>query len=80
MSIVQRIVLLIKVMVLMSLGMSAAWAQTPVHSQAGVSSVQSQQGKGLLVAEENDDKEDDDSTSKEPDSDDSDDDDGDSQS
>ncbi|WDU61506.1 hypothetical protein LRS56_22185 [Pseudomonas poae] len=88
MSIFQRVVLLIKVLVLMSLGMSAAWAHSPVHSLAGVSAVQSEPGQGLQLAkseaepgdqDQGGSKDDDDSTTNEPDSDDPDDDDGDSQ-
>lgn len=80
MSIFQRVVLLIKVLVLMSLGMSAAWAHNPVQSgQAGFSA---SHDNGLLLAKseaQGEDKEDDDSTSKEPDTDDPDGDEGDSQ-
>ncbi|MGY2377187.1 hypothetical protein ACW9IB_22060 [Pseudomonas sp. SDO524_S393] len=82
MSIFQRVVLLIKVLVLLSLGMSTAWANSPAHGPAGVSAVQSEQGQGLQLAKseaQGEDKDNDDSTSKEPDSDDPDDDDGDSQ-
>ncbi|MEW5508479.1 hypothetical protein [Pseudomonas antarctica] len=51
MSIFQRVVLLIKVLVLLSLGMSTAWAHNPVHgSQTGFSAVQTAQGKGLQLA------------------------------
>lgn len=51
MSIFQRVVLLIKVLVLLSLGMSTAWAHNPVQgSQAGFSAVQTTQGKGLQLA------------------------------
>ncbi|OPA94229.1 hypothetical protein BFW87_15750 [Pseudomonas fluorescens] len=50
MSIFQRVVLLIKVLVLLSLGMSTAWAHAPAQgSQAGFSAVQTQ-GKGLQLA------------------------------
>ncbi|SBW78782.1 hypothetical membrane protein [Pseudomonas veronii 1YdBTEX2] len=41
MSIVQRVVLLLKVLVLLSLGMSTAWAHNPVQSGAAVSALQS---------------------------------------
>ncbi|MEO8488873.1 hypothetical protein [Pseudomonas sp.] len=52
MSIFQRVVLLIKVLVLLSLGMSTAWAHTPAQgSQAGFSAVQTTQGKGLQLAQ-----------------------------
>jgi hypothetical protein len=78
MSIFQRVVLLIKVLVLMSLGMSAAWAHNPV---------QSEQGKPLQLAkseaepgdQDQGGSKDDDDTTNDPDSDDPDDDDGDSQ-
>ncbi len=87
MSIFQRVVLLIKVLVLMSLGMSAAWAHNPVQSQAGLSAVQSEQGKPLQLAKSEAEPGDqdqggskgDDDTTNDPDSDDPDDDDGDSQ-
>jgi hypothetical protein len=88
MSIFQRVVLLIKVLVLMSLGMSAAWAHNPVQSPTGLSAVQSEQGNPLQLAkseaepgdqDQGGSKDDDDSTTHEPDSDDPDDDDGDSQ-
>lgn len=86
MSIFQRVVLLIKVMVLMSLGMSAAWAHNPVQGgQAGFSAshdtalqlakYEGEPGDQGLGGSEDDD----DSTTHEPDSDDPDDDDGDSQ-
>lgn len=86
MSIFQRVVLLIKVLVLMSLGMSAAWAHNPV--QSGQASFSASHDTGLQLAkseaepgDENQggSKDDDDSTTHEPDSDDPDDDDGDSQ-
>lgn len=86
MSIFQRVVLLIKVLVLMSLGISAAWAHNPVHSgQAGFSA---SHDKGLLLAkseaepgdqDQGGSKDDDDSTTNEPDTDDPDGDEGDSQ-
>jgi hypothetical protein len=50
MSIVQRVVLLLKVLVLLSLGMSTAWAHNPVQSGVAVSAVQSGQGKVLQLA------------------------------
>ncbi|NVZ20054.1 hypothetical protein [Pseudomonas costantinii] len=51
MSIFQRVVLLLKVLVLLSLGMSTAWAHNPAQgSQAGFSTVQTTQGKGLQLA------------------------------
>ena len=76
MSIFQRVVLLIKVLVLLSLGMSAAWAHNPVQSGVVVSAVQD---KGLQLAkseaepgdqDQGGSKDDDDSTTDEPDSDD----------
>ncbi|WP_438869131.1 hypothetical protein [Pseudomonas sp. L1(2025)] len=85
MSIVQRVVLLMKVLVLLSLGMSTAWAHNPVHGSAMVASSQSSDlqlakseaepgDKGQGGSEDNDD-----STTDEPDSDDTDADEGDSQ-
>ena len=50
MSMVQRVVLLLKVLVLLSLGMSTAWAHNPVQSGVAVSAVQSGQGKVLQLA------------------------------
>ncbi|WP_421555379.1 hypothetical protein [Pseudomonas kitaguniensis] len=51
MSIFQRVVLLMKVLVLLSLGMSTAWAHNPPQgSQAGFSAAQTVQGKGLQLA------------------------------
>ncbi|MGE1155242.1 hypothetical protein [Pseudomonas kitaguniensis] len=51
MSIFQRVVLLMKVLVLLSLGMSTAWAHNPAQgSQAGFSAAQTVQGKGLQLA------------------------------
>ena len=86
MSIFQRVVLLIKVLVLLSLGMSTAWAHNPVHSGAGLSAVHSSQDLQLAKSEaepgdqdQGGSSDDDDSTTNEPDSDDPDDDDGDSQ-
>lgn len=83
MSIFQRVVLLIKVLVLLSLGTSSAWAQNPV--QGGVVSLGHSQDLQLAKSEaEPGDKDqggsagDDDSTTDEPDSDDPDDE-GDSQ-
>ncbi len=70
MTIFQRLVLMLKVLVLLSLGMSSAWASNPVQSgAAGFSATHNDQLKGLQLAEEKDDKEDDDSTSEEPDTD-----------
>lgn len=51
MSIFQRVVLLIKMLVLMSLGMSAAWAHNPVQSnQAGFVAAKTVQTGGLQLA------------------------------
>jgi hypothetical protein len=85
MSIFQRVVLLLKVLVMLSLGTSAAWASSPSHPQ-GFSGVPGHDSSGLMIAKseaEGGDKDqggssgDDDSTTDEPDTDD---DDGDSQS
>ena len=87
MNIVQRLVLLLKVLVLLSLGMSTAWAHNPVQSGAAVSAAQSGHGKVLQLAKaeaepgdegQGGSKDDDDSTTDEPD-DDNPDDEGDSQ-
>ncbi len=86
MSSVQRVVLLLKVLLLLSLGMSTAWAHNPVQSGAAVSAVSSGQGKGLQLAaseaepgdEDQGGSKGDDSTSDEP-GDDNPDDEGDSQ-
>ena len=87
MGIVQRVVLLMKVLVLLSLGMSTAWAHNPVQSGVAVSAVQSGQGKVLQLAKSESEpgdegqggsKGDDDSTTDEP-GDDNSDDEGDSQ-
>ena len=89
MSIFQRIVLLIKVLVLLSLGMSSAWAHNPVHGGAALSAIHSQdQRQDLQLAkseaepgdeDQEGSKDDDESTTGKPDGDDPDDDDGDSQ-
>ncbi|WP_242171353.1 MULTISPECIES: hypothetical protein [unclassified Pseudomonas] len=51
MSIFQRVVLLIKVLVLLSLGMSTAWAHNPVQgSQAGFVAAKTVQTGGLQLA------------------------------
>jgi hypothetical protein len=85
MSIFQRVVLLIKVLVLLSLGMSSAWAHNAVPSGAALSSIHSAQDLQLAKSEaepgdqdQGGSKDDDDSTTDEPDSDDPDDE-GDSQ-
>lgn len=78
MSIFQRIVLLMKVLVLLSLGMSTAWAHNPVHGSAMVTSSQSSDLQLAKSEAEPGDKGqggtegDDDSTTEEPDSDDAD--------
>ncbi|MFJ7795769.1 hypothetical protein [Pseudomonas sp. NPDC096950] len=86
MSIFQRIVLLLKVLVMLSLGTSAAWAANPSHPQ-GFSGVAGHDSSGLMIAKSESEggdkdqggsKDDDDSTTVEPDTDD--DDEGDSQS
>ncbi|MDI2593755.1 hypothetical protein NYP20_04365 [Pseudomonas sp. N3-W] len=87
MRIFQRILLLIKVMVMLSLGTSAAWASGHPAQDPGMWSSKAAQGNVLMVAKSESEpgdedqggtKGDDDSTDKEPDTDD--DDDGDSQS
>ncbi|KAF2408133.1 hypothetical protein ACMSI6_05380 [Pseudomonas antarctica] len=51
MSIFQRVVLLIKVLVLLSLGMSTAWAHNPVQgSQVGFVAAKTVQTGGLQLA------------------------------
>ena len=78
MGIVQRVVLLMKVLVLLSLGMSTAWAHNPVHGSARVTSSQSSDLQLAKSEAEPGDKGqggaegDDDSTTEEPDSDDAD--------
>lgn len=78
MSIFQRVVLLMKVLVLLSLGMSTAWAHNPVQS---VGVVTSGQASDLQLAKseaepgdqgQGGSEGDDDSTTDEPDSDDAD--------
>ncbi len=84
MSIFQRVVLLIKVLVLLSLGMSTAWAHNPVQSGVALTAVHAQDLQLAKSEAEPGDKgqggseDDDDSTTNEPDSDDPDDE-GDSQ-
>ncbi|WP_330209218.1 hypothetical protein [Pseudomonas sp. AM4(2022)] len=78
MSIVQRVVLLMKVLVLLSLGMSTAWAHNPVQSAAVATSGQAADLQLAKSEAEPGDKgqggseDDDDSTTDEPDSDDAD--------
>ena len=78
MSIFQRVVLLMKVLVLLSLGMSTAWAHNPVHGSARVTSSQSSDLQLAKSEAEPGDKGqggaegDDDSPTEEPDSDDAD--------
>jgi len=75
MSIFQRVVLLIKVLVLLSMGMSTAWAQNPVQ---GAAVAQGAQSTDLQLAKseaepgdqgQGGSEDDDDSTTDEPDSD-----------
>lgn len=84
MSIFQRIVLLLKVLVMLSVGMSAAWAECPEHGEQASSGQVTHTALMLAKSEsESGDKGqggsegDDDSTTEEPDTDDEDD--GDSQ-
>jgi len=81
MSIFQRVVLLLKVLVMLSLGTSSAWASSPSHPQ-GFNGVPGHDSSGLMIAasEPEGSKGDDDSTTDEPDPDSSDDEEGDSQS
>lgn len=78
MSIFQRIVLLMKVLVLLSLGMSTAWAHNPVQRAVVVTSGQASELQLAKSEAEPGDKgqggseDDDDSTTDEPDSDDAD--------
>ena len=78
MSSFQRVVLLMKVLVLLSLGMSTAWAHNPVHGSARVTSSQSSDLQLAKSEAEPGDKGqggaegDDDSPTEEPDSDDAD--------
>lgn len=78
MSIFQRVVLLMKVLVLLSLGMSTAWAHNPEPSAAVVTSGQASHSQfAKSEAEPGDQGQggsegDDDSTTDEPDSDDAD--------
>lgn len=84
MSIFQRIVLLLKVLVMLTLGTTAAWASSAMPSQ-GFNAAQGQAGVIMLAKSESEpgdqdqggSKDDDDSTTDEPDTDD---DEGDSQS
>ncbi|APC15928.1 hypothetical protein BLL42_09340 [Pseudomonas frederiksbergensis] len=50
MSIFQRMVLLIKVLVLLSVGTSAAWASNGAVQDQGFWAAKSAQGSGLMVA------------------------------
>ena len=78
MSMVQRVVLLLKVLVLLWLGMSTAWAHAPVHGPEMVASSQISDLQLAKSEAEPGDKgqggseDDDDSTTDEPDSDDAD--------
>ena len=85
MSIFQRVVVLIKVLVLLSLGMSTAWAHNPAQGGVALSAVHSAQDLQLAKSEaepgdqdQGGSKDDEDSTTDDPDSDDPDDE-GDSQ-
>ncbi|RON54626.1 hypothetical protein [Pseudomonas frederiksbergensis] len=85
MSIFQRIVFLLKVLVMLSVGMSAAWADCPAHGEQASSGQVAHTGMMIAKsASEGGDQgqggsaDDDDSTTEEPDTDD--DDEGDSQS
>lgn len=75
MSIVQRVVLLIKVLVLLSVGMSSAWAHNPVQGGVALTAVNShdlQLAKSEAEPGDQDQggsKDDDDATTDEPDSD-----------
>ncbi|WP_017902284.1 hypothetical protein [Pseudomonas asplenii] len=77
----QRIVLLIKVLVMLSLGTTAAWASMSPSQAHGFWSAQSAQGAGQMLAKSDSEpgdegqggsKGDDDSTTDEPDTDDGD--------
>ncbi|AZE71098.1 hypothetical protein C4K00_0853 [Pseudomonas synxantha] len=76
MSIFQRVVLLMKVFVLLSLGMSSAWAHNPVQGGAALTAVNNhdlQLAKSEAEPGDQDQggsKDDDDATTNEPDSDD----------
>ncbi|MGY2170059.1 hypothetical protein HX881_09515 [Pseudomonas gingeri] len=79
MKIFQRIVLLLKVLVMLSLGTTAAWASTSPPQAHGLWGANSVQGSGLMVAKSDAEpgdenqggsKGDDDSTTPAPDSDD----------
>jgi hypothetical protein len=83
MSIFQRIVLLLKVLVMLSVGMSAAWAECEDHDRQAFSGQAAHGGQMIAKSEsepgdqgQGGSADDDDSTTDEPDSDD---DDGDSQ-
>jgi hypothetical protein len=85
MSIFQRIVLLLKVLVMLSVGMSAAWASCPDQGEHASSGQVMHTGMMIAKSEsepgdqdQGGSKDDDDSTTEEPDSDDPDE--GDSQS
>lgn len=77
MSIFQRIVLLLKVLVMLSVGMSAAWAECPEHGEQASSGQAVHAGMMIAKSEsepgdqdQGGSKGDDDSTTDEPDSDD----------
>jgi hypothetical protein len=84
MRIFQRILLLIKVMVMLSLGTSAAWASGHPAQDPGIWASKAVQGSGMMLAkgeaepgdqDQGGTKGDDDQTDKEPDTDSDDDDD-----
>ena len=77
MSIFQRIVLLLKVLVMLSVGMSAAWAECPDHGEQASSGQVAH--SSLMIAKSDSEpgdkdqggsKDDDDATTEEPDTDD----------
>lgn len=87
MSVFQRVVLLIKVLVLLSVGTSAAWAHAGVQQEPGAWAVKSPHGSALMLAKSDSEagdqgqggsKGDDDSTTDDPDPDSDDDGDNDS--
>jgi hypothetical protein len=80
MSIFQRVVLVLKVLVMLSVGMSAAWAECPEHDEQASSGQVTHTGMMIAKSEsepgdqgQGGSADDDDSTTDEPDSDDDDD-------
>jgi hypothetical protein len=76
MSIFQRIVLLLKVLVLLSVGMSAAWAECPDHGEQASSGQVTHTGLMIAASEsepgdqgQGGSADDDDSTTEDPDAD-----------